>query len=129
MKKAIIWILMSLLITGLSYAKEYEVTKKAGPYQVIAGIDKNPPISGKNNMSVRISDAQGKAVTDAKVAIDYVMPGMPGMPAMSYKANAALKGEIYKAEINFSMSGSWTVTVKIDRAGKTERMKFSVDVQ
>jgi hypothetical protein len=129
MKKAILLIFALLLITGLSYAKEYEVTKKAGPYQVMASIDKNPPISGKNNMSVRISDAQGRAVTDVKVSIDYVMAGMPDMPAASYKTNAALKGNIYKAEINFSMSGPWTVTVKIDRAGKTERMKFSIDVQ
>jgi hypothetical protein len=95
----------------------------------MTSIDKNPPIAGKNNMSVKVQDAQGKAVTDAKVAIDYVMPAMPGMPAMSYKANAALKGDSYKAEINFSNSGPWTVTIKISRAGKIERMKFSVDVQ
>lgn len=129
MKKAILWIFALLLIPGLSYAKDYEITKKVGPYQVVANIDKNPPISGKNNMLVRISDAQGKAVTDAKVAIDYVMPAMPGMPAMSYKTNTDLKGGVYRAEINFSNSGPWTVTIKISRTGKTEKMKFNVDVQ
>jgi hypothetical protein len=129
MKRAILWIFALLLITGLSYAKDYEITKKVGPYQVVTSIDKNPPISGKNNVSVRITDTQGKAVTDAKVAIDYVMPAMPGMPAMNYQTNATLKGSIYKAEINFSNSGPWTVTIKISRTDKTERVKFGVDVQ
>ncbi len=82
-----------------------------------------------NNVTVAVKDASGKAVTDAKVFMDYSMPGMPGMPAMNYKATAVLEGSVYKAKLNFSMSGSWNVAVKVMRGGKTSNMKFSVDAQ
>ena len=45
-----------LLIAGIAYAKNYEVTKKAGEYTVVATIDKNPPAVGDNNISI---DNQG----------------------------------------------------------------------
>jgi hypothetical protein len=67
-------------------------------------------------------------VKDAKVALDYEMPAMPGMPAMRYKNDPQLKGESYVGTVNFSMGGSWTVKVKITRSGKTDSLKFNVDV-
>ena len=68
-------------------------------------------------------------MNDARVSIDYGMPAMPGMPAMNYKSDAALKGEKYKATMNLSMAGPWTVTVKITRADKTQSTKFTVDAK
>ncbi len=118
-----------LLIAGIAYAKDYEVTKKAGEYNVVVKIDKNPPVVGDNNVTVEIKDASGKDVTDAKVVVDYSMPAMPGMPAMNYKADAALKGSEYKAKMNLSMSGSWNIAVKITKTGKTSTMKFTVDAK
>ncbi len=118
-----------LLITGIAYAKDYEVKKKAGDYDVEVKIDKNPPAVGKNNMEIEIKDAGGKYVTDAKVKVEYTMPAMPGMPAMDYKADAKLDGYEYKATMDLSMSGSWNVVVKITRGDKTSKVKFSVDAQ
>jgi len=54
---------------------------------------------------------------------------MPGMPAMNYKADAELKGNEYKAKMTLSMAGSWNVTIKIARAGKTSSMKFTIDAK
>ena len=71
----------------------------------------------------------GKDVTDAAVAIDYVMPAMPGMPAMNYKAAAGLKDKRYVATVDFSMAGPWSVAVKITRGGKTQTVKLNVDVK
>lgn len=127
MRKLAIFTLMLIFITGIAYAKDFEVKKKAGEYDVEVKIDKNPPVVGDNNMEIEIKDAAGKYVTDAKVKVDYGMPAMPGMPAMNYKTDAELKGNKYKATMNLSMSGAWNIAVKITRGGKTASAKFSVD--
>lgn len=127
MRKLAIFTLMLIFITGIAYAKDFEVKKKAGEYDVEVKIDKNPPVVGDNNMEIEIKDAAGKYVTDAKVKVDYGMPAMPGMPAMNYKTDAELKGNKYKATMNLSMSGAWNIAVKITKGGKTASAKFSVD--
>src|SRR5450759_1851399 len=118
-----------LMACSLAFAKDYELTKKAGDYNVQIKIDKNPPVTGINKMSGAIKDVAGKDVTDATVVIDYVMPAMPGMPAMNYKAATSLKNKRYVAEVDFSMSGSWSIAVKITRGGKTQSVKLNVDVK
>ena len=118
-----------MMSCGLAFAKDYELTKKAGDYNVQIKIDKNPPVTGINKMSVAIKDVKGIAVTDATVAIDYGMPAMPGMGAMNYKTNAIVKGDSYLATINFSMSGPSFINIKITRSGKTQTVKMNVDVK
>jgi len=129
MKKLVLIICVLFLAVGLAYGKDYEMTKKAGEYTVLVSIDKNPPVTGKNNMAVGIKDGAGKDITDAVVGIDYGMPAMPGMPAMNYKTDAGLKDKRYVATVDFSMSGPWSVTVKITRGGKTQTVKLNVDVK
>jgi hypothetical protein len=129
MKKWAVVVLVLLFVAGVAYAKDYEVTKKAGEYTVEVKIDRNPPVVGDNSMEIEIKDAAGKYVSDAKVVVDYGMPAMPGMPAMNYKTDAEAKGNDYRAKMNLSMSGSWNIAVKITRAGKTSTMKFTVDAK
>ena len=123
-----IFVCFMFLVVGLAYAKEYMVMKKAGNYMVHVKMDRNPPVTGQNNMDISIQDAKGANVTDAMVTVDYSMPAMPGMPAMSYKAKTELKGSRYLANVNFSMSGAWNVNIKITRAGKMQSVKLNVDV-
>ncbi|MEW6418166.1 MAG: FixH family protein [Nitrospirota bacterium] len=127
MKRFYVFAVFLIFITSISYAKDYEVKKKAGEYNVEVKIDKNPPVVGENNMEIEIKDAAGKPIKDAKVSVNYSMPAMIGMPPMNYKTDAEPKGEKYIAKINLSMSGSWNIAVKIARTGKTSTMKFSVD--
>lgn len=132
--KRLVVIGMALLLivgigAGIASAKDYEVKKKAGDYDVAVSIDKNPPVVGENNLSMDIRDAAGKNVTDAKITVAYGMSAMPGMPAMDYKTDAELKGGAYKAKMDLSMSGPWNIVVKISRAGKTSSMKFTVDAK
>ena len=129
MKRLVLAVMLVLLVAGTAAAKDYEVTKKAGDYTVVVKIDKNPPITGDNNLSVAIKDAKGADVNDAKVTVDYSMPAMPGMPAMNYKADTELKGNEYKAKVNFSMAGGWSIAVMINRGDKKAQAKFSVDVR
>ena len=110
-------------------AKDYEVSKKAGDLTVVIKIDKNPPVAGKNNIEIAIIDASSKAVTDAKVVVAYSMPPMPGMAPMNYKTDTELKGNVYKAQINYSMAGSWNNEVRITRSGKTVSTRFTVDAK
>jgi hypothetical protein len=129
MKKLAVVGLILLFVAGVAYAKDYEVKRKAGEYEVEVKIDRNPPVAGDNNMKIEIKDASGKYVTDAKVVVEYSMPLMPGMPPMNYKTNGELKGNEYRATMNLSMAGSWDIAVKITRAGKTSTMKFTVDAK
>ena len=129
MKKFAAVVIILLFAAGVVYARDYEVTKKAGAYQATVRIDKNPPITGDNGMAVKIKDASGRDVTDAAVKVEYSMPAMPGMPAMTYKANAALSGTEYRTKVNFPMSGAWNVSLKITRGGKPlPSVRFNVDV-
>jgi hypothetical protein len=127
MKKIVFLLALLGLAAGPVFGKDYELSKKADDYSVLIKIDKNPPVAGDNGMTLEIKDGAGKIVTDAKVKLDYGMPAMPGMPAMFYKADAELKGNEYKAKMNFSMAGSWNVTVQITQGDKVRKAKFTVD--
>jgi hypothetical protein len=120
--------MMLLLSVGIVCAAN-TTTKKAGEYTVEVTIDKNPPVAGKNNVDIVVKDETGKAVTDAKVMVEYSMPAMPGMPPMNYKANAALKSDRYKTVIELSMAGPWNLAVKVSRNGKTDTARLTLDAK
>lgn len=129
MKKIAVIGLILLLVAGVAYAKNYEVKKKAGDYNVEVKIDKNPPVVGNNNIKIEIKDASGKYIIDAKVMVEYSMPAMPGMPPMNYKNEAVLSGNEYKAKMNLSMAGTWNIAIKITKGEKTSTVKFNVDAR
>lgn len=129
MKKLLALALVLVIVTGVAYAKGYEVQKKAGDYDVTVAFDRNPPVASDNNVAIQIKDASGKIVKDALVKIDYSMPAMPGMPPMNYKVDAVLKGAEYNATLGLSMAGPWNIEVKITQAGKTAKMKFTIDAK
>lgn len=129
MKRFLMVVIGVLLLCGAAYAKNYEIKKEAGDYNVVMTIDKNPPVVGDNNVAVEVKDAKGNNVTDVKVVVEYSMPAMPGMPAMNYKTDTVLDKNEYKAKINLSMAGSWSVVIKITKGEKTSKVKFSIDAQ
>jgi len=129
MKKMVLAAMMFFLMAGVAVAKDYEVTKKAGDYTVTVKIDRNPPVTGENTISVALKGAGGAEVKDAKVAIEYSMPAMPGMPAMKYKTDGTLKGSEYQAMLDFSMAGAWDVAIRITQGTKKAQAKFNVDVR
>ncbi len=129
MKRLMVLILGVILMSGLVYARDNVMTKKAGDYNVEVRLDKNPPVVGNNKMEIELTDASGRPVTDAKVIVNYSMPPMPGMPAANYKAIALLTGTKYAATLNLSMSGPWNIAVKIIKGGKTSGIKLNIDAQ
>lgn len=118
---------MLCLTSGIAAAKSFEARTRAGDYVATVRMDKNPPVLGENHIEIEIRDAGGKCVTDAKVLVNYYMPPMPRMAPMNYKTDARLKGDRYKATLNFIMSGPWVIAIKINRDGKTSTVKFNVN--
>jgi hypothetical protein len=122
-------LLLAVFVAGTAFAKEYSVQKKAGDFSVDIRMDKNPPVVGANSVEIVIKDKAGKAVTDAKVQVVASMPAMPGMPAMENKADAKIDGGKYKAKIDLSMGGSWSMSVRITQGAKTAAAKWTVDAR
>jgi len=129
MTKFFAFLLTLCLISGIAYAGGYEVKKKAGEYEAEVTIDKSPPVVGDNHIEIEVRDARGKPVTDAKILVNYYMPPMPRMAPMNYTTDAKLKGEKYKAKMNFIMSGPWIIAIKMNVGGKISTAKFNVNAQ
>ena len=127
--KWIVVMLILILMVDVAYARGYTVRKKVGYYEAEIRIDRNPPVIGDNHIEIEIRDSDGKYITDARVLINYYMPPMPRMAPMNYRIDAKLKGEKYRATINFIMSGPWIIAIKITRQGKTVTTKINVDAQ
>ena len=126
----LISMLLAIMLPFLGFGSEYKIKGNAGDYDVEAGIDKNPPVRGNNNMTIYITDSAQRPVTDAHVKVNYLMPSLPGRPPMmDYNTEATLSGNHYLAKMNLSMAGEWTIILGVSRAGKTETMKFSFFVK
>src|SRR4030042_7116444 len=129
MPKWFVFALVLLLIPSITNPKGYELKRKAGEYEAEVKIDRYPPVLGDNKIEIEIKDAGGKSITDARVLVNYYMPPMPRMVPMNYTTDARLKGEKYRAKMNFIMSGPWIIAIKINHAGKISTAKFNVDAQ
>ena len=126
MKKIAIFAVIVFLMTGIVYAKEFEVKEKAGIYQVEFKID-NLRV-GANNVKIIIKDGSGNYVTDAKkVQIEYSMPEGIDLPPMHFTTDAVPAGQEYSAKMKIPMPGTWATVVNIMRGGKTSTMKFNVE--
>ncbi len=110
-------IMMLVLTVGMSWA--YEAQKTTGGLTITISAGSYPLVKGDNEVSVKVIDAAGKTVTDAKVSVRFFMPPMPGMAPMSSKTEAALKGDSYRFKANPDMEGTWKAEVTVVRPGKS----------
>jgi hypothetical protein len=125
---AVIAVLTVMVVFGCT--KGYETRKTAGDLTVLLSAGSYPLVKGNNNFTVKLSDATGKAVTDAKVDIRYYMPPMPGMAPMEYQTQATPAGDAYKFTANIPMEGGWRVDVTTNRGGSVlPAVTFNVDAR
>ncbi|EAR23450.1 efflux RND transporter periplasmic adaptor subunit [Nitrococcus mobilis] len=90
----------------------------SGPFRLSVAISPDPPVLGKNRLTIRLQDADAKPVSDAQIDAAATMPAMGNMAAM--RAPADLRETApghYAGELELPMSGSWPLTVKIDKPG------------
>lgn len=120
-------ILTALLSIGTLFAAPLNSSGKASDITVKIQSDKDLFI-GQNSVTISLAK-EGKPLTPKSVEIKTFMPEMPGMPEMSDEEEAKGKNGIYKGSLNFSMNGTWQVTVTIvDTDGKRKRYKTSVSL-
>jgi hypothetical protein len=122
-------LLTFLVVTDMSFARDYRARKITPNYRIEMIIDRNPPIVDKNRLTLEIRDHNGRQVTDAKVLVNYYMPPMPGMPPMNYKTYAKLSGNSYVVIMDLIMAGPWNIVVKIVQGGRTDTARFAIDVR
>ncbi len=125
MKNILVFTIILLFAAGIAYAKDYEVKKKVGEYNVEVKIE-NPGV-GANDVKIGVKDESGKYVTDAKVNVKYSMPEGIDWPLMHFTTDAKLEGQEYNAKVKIPMPGTWTAVVSITRGGKTRSLKFPVE--
>jgi hypothetical protein len=110
-------IMTFLLAVGISWG--YETQKTTGGVTVTLSAGSYPLVKGDNDLSVKVTDGSGKAVTDAKISVRFFMPPMPGMAPMSSKPEAILKGDVYRFTANPAMEGTWKAEIAVARPGKS----------
>ena len=110
-------------------AGDYRVRKNAEGLTFDIAINRNPPVLGDNEIRIEIRDAEGHAVLDAEVLVNYYMPPMPKMAPMNYTIPAPLKGKEYRATMDLIMAGPWNIVIRAKTQGKLLRMTFPIDVR
>ncbi len=76
------------------------------------------PQAGDNSVSVRLTAADGTAISDAAVTATYFMPAMPAMSMPEMRDSFVLvpQGDgRYAGNVRLSMGGTWSVTVVAKR--------------
>lgn len=79
------------------------------------------PAAGKPaDLHVSVTDAGGKAVSDAQVSVTLLMPAMPAMGMAEIRQSTELKwdGSQYSGSMTIPTAGSWNVTVEVNRSGQ-----------
>ena len=97
----------------------------SGALGVGVRVEPDPPREGENTFKIFVADANGKPVTDAKVAFKIEMPTM-GMGGGEVQAQADGKG-VYTGKAFTSMAGTWHMSVTVARGqGEPGGMGFEV---
>ncbi len=117
-------------MTLLGCTKGYESQKTVDDMTVKLTVGRYPLVKGDNTLAVKVTDAAGKSVSDAKVDVRYYMPPMPGMAPMDFSGQAVLRGDAYAVSANIPMEGGWKVEVSVARPGRPAAMAtFNLDAR
>lgn len=105
---------ISRTVTNVSSGSDNKVTQ-AGKYRIQVQVEPNPPIAGKNKLTVIVKDEKGQLVTGAKVRAVAQMPAMDNMEAMNAPANIRETATgIYSGEFELGMRGEWPLAVDVE---------------
>lgn len=132
MKKIMTLFFVGVLVTFTMAGckKGYQSQKTAGDLSITLSAGGYPLIIGDNPMTIKITEASGKAVTDAKVGVRYYMPPMPGMAPMEYTVEGTPTGGGYGFTANIAMEGGWRVDINAVRGDKpAPTVTFNVDAR
>jgi len=98
----------------------------AGPWQVAAALDPDPPRQKAQRIRATIT-SNGAPVDGASVELTADMPAMGSMAEMKSTAAAQPDGHgVYDGTLDLPMGGSWGIWVKITANGSCAIARFSV---
>lgn len=83
--------------------------------------DPTPPHKGSNVFRVKLTDANGSAISGAEVTVTFFMPAMPdmGMAAMRTAVTLSEKGGgFYEGTGELQSGGTWQVTILAKKNGQ-----------
>lgn len=106
---------------GGSKSAETPAPSAGAALDITFASEPSPPKTGENTFEVVVKDAQGKAITDADVAVRLYMAAMPSMNMPEMRSSATLKhvsAGRYRGTGNVAMAGRWDATVVVTKAGK-----------
>ncbi|NPA52340.1 MAG: hypothetical protein GXO22_05555 [Aquificae bacterium] len=120
-------LILTVFITACNKKEGFKKELQNEGYKAV--ITSNKPLHiGINIWKIKIYSPDGKPLTGAKVYINGYMPPMPGMPEMSFDYPVEDKGNYYEAKVNLSMAGTWQITIKAEKNGKTTTFKFGFNL-
>lgn len=123
-------VVMAILIVSVGLSWGYEAQKASGGLNIVLSTRSHPLAGGDNALTVKVKDASGRAVTDAKVTIRFYMPPMPGMAPMSSTIQARPEGDAYPFTANVVMAGTWKAEVSVARPDKAPvTVTFNLDAR
>ena len=108
-------------------------TEMSATTQVSAELttDPSPAHKGKNSVSVKLTSADGKSLTGAKVNVQFFMAAMPEMGMAEMKTTTQLNEQgtgTYVGRLELGSGGTWQVTITAEQNGKlvlTKRLNIS----
>jgi len=97
-------------------------TAEAGAAKIDFHSNADPVKAGADNLfHVKLTDASGKPITDARVTVTFIMPAMPAMGMAEMKSAFDLpwmaEHQMYMGKGQPPAAGSWTVLVEARKNG------------
>ena len=108
-------------------AKAISETRKVAGYMLTLTTLPETPKAGDVLLKLKVTNLNGKPVTNAQVLFVYTMP-MPGMTDSKVTAHHSKDG-LYEGKVMFGMGGTWVVTAHVSIPGQTpiiEKFQFVV---
>ncbi|WP_222841918.1 FixH family protein [Cystobacter ferrugineus] len=96
----------------------------SGLVRLEAGFEGTLQLRG-NMLRIHVTDTAGTPVEATRVSVSLWMPGHGhGAPAPAVTREA--RGD-YLATVDFTMPGTWTVTIQVDTEGRSDTLELSVE--
>jgi Cu(I)/Ag(I) efflux system membrane fusion protein len=103
------------------------LTTDAGSFSWQVWLDPDPAQEKGNHLWLRVRDSRDQLVEGAEVGVEYLMPAMGQMAEMRGAGKVADRGDgWYEVQLDFSMKGTWTVSVAVEAAGALGEADYAV---
>ena len=129
-KALVLWLALLLAMAGLTGCGRVErrSPETQDSFTVTFATDPAPPIIGQGTVILTLRDAAGRAVDDARVAIEANM-NHAGMVPVNAETSGS-QGGVYRVPLRWTMGGDWYVDVRFTLPdGQIVGRRFPVSVK